>query len=562
MKIFNLIPTLLTTVIVLTSSFTPTQAASLNLVPNSSAEIPSGSPNAPIDWSTGNWGTNQTTFTYDNTKAQNGRKSLKVEMKTYRDGDAKWFFKPIKVTPQTRYSYSNYYQSAVSTQTVARFTNSDSTYTYQVLGQNPKSTVWKKTYYYITAPTNSTELTVYHLINKVGVLSTDNFTLSQISTPPPVIDPQNYSFEQASPLNINTPSSWQTGSWGTNNAQFSYPTTGHTGSKSAKIQITNYTDGDAKWYHDPIPVEAGKYYQYTDYYKSNIESQIIAALNNSDGSTNYVTLKKAPASANWAKFTDGVNMSANTQTVTFFHLIGAIGYLTIDDISLNKATPPKTAFDRALVSLNFDDGWSSIYNNGLPLLQKYNIPSTQYIISNNIGLPNYMTHEQIAELQAAGHEIGSHSLDHSDLTTLTNANLTNQLSSSKNYLTSLFGDIINFSLPYGAYNTSVTSEIKRYYRSSRTSDVGFNTLNNFDPYQIRIQYLTNQTTSEQVNAWVNQAITDKSWLVILYHQIDNSSSEFSTTPANLENNLSYIKNSGITAVTVNQALNELIPQVQ
>ncbi len=50
--------------------------------------------------------------------------------------------------------------------------------------------------------------------------------------------------------------------------------------------------------------------------------------------------------------------------MTVYHFIKQNGTLTTDNYSLKPYTPD--GFNRALVSLTFDDGYASTYDNGLP----------------------------------------------------------------------------------------------------------------------------------------------------------------------------------------------------
>jgi len=67
-----------------------------------------------------------------------------------------------------------------------------------------------------------------------------------------------------------------------------------------------------------------------------------------------------------------------------------------------------------MVSLVFDDGLSSIYEYAFPVLTQYGLTATVGIIANRVdsGDPDFMTEKQIAELEAAGWEVASHSLTH------------------------------------------------------------------------------------------------------------------------------------------------------
>jgi len=211
-----------------------------------------------------------------------------------------------------------------------------------------------------------------------------------------------------------------------------------------------------------------------------------------------------------------------------------------------------------MVSLTFDDGWSSIYTNGLPLLQKYGFVSTQYIISGKLNTANYMTTAMVQAFKNAGSEIGSHTVTHPDLTTLTSANLKTELSSSKTTLQKLFGTdtALDFASPYGRYNSAVITAIKQYYQSHRSTDVGFNSKDTFNPYNILVQNVDADTTPAQVAAWVAKAKADNTWLVLVYHEVTDSTNTdgYSVTPADLDAELANIKASGISVETMSQAL--------
>lgn len=49
--------------------------------------------------------------------------------------------------------------------------------------------------------------------------------------------------------------------------------------------------------------------------------------------------------------------------------------------------------------LTFDDGYESFYTNVLPILKKYNLKATVFMISENIGRENYLTEAQIEDIK-------------------------------------------------------------------------------------------------------------------------------------------------------------------
>lgn len=245
------------------------------------------------------------------------------------------------------------------------------------------------------------------------------------------------------------------------------------------------------------------------------------------------------------------------------HIIYSNGSLTTDDYTLSPYVPQK--FSRPIISLTFDDGYDSYATTASPLMAAYNYKSTAYIITSEIGdtEAGYMTLAQIKAAYAAGNEIGSHTVNHPDLTTLSSTKLMNELVNSKNYLqTNLGTTITDFAIPYGTYNATVTAAIKKYYQSSRTVDVGYNTPDNFDPYRIVVQNIDITTTQAQFQSWIDYAQQNNCWLVLVYHGVDNSGDQYSVSPQNLQSQLQYIHQNNLTVETMSQALKEVSSQIK
>jgi len=94
------------------------------------------------------------------------------------DGDAKWYFSDVEVTPGASYTFSNKYISTTLSTLTARYTDTGGNFTYVDLVSNlPASSTWITASQTFTIPTNMTKLTIFHLINSVGTLSIDDAEL-------------------------------------------------------------------------------------------------------------------------------------------------------------------------------------------------------------------------------------------------------------------------------------------------------------------------------------------------------------------------------------------------
>ena len=541
--------------------FTISNIKNGNLIPNNSLETGS---NLPNDWTSGGWGNNTASYTYLNS-GQSGMKSIETKITSYSDGDAKWYFTPQSVNPNTTYLFSDYFQSNIQSSLVLQEELSDGSIQYVYLLSLNQSQDWTRASVSFITPLNIKRVTVFHLIQDVGFLITDSFSLTQAITTPSVsiTNPGNNQMlsgnsmfqatATANPINVqflidnkivgvpvtqspyginwdstqvdngthiltaqatysedkivkskpitltisNTnpksgnyiansslelaasltlPYDWSVESWGVNNPQYSYTSKAHTGSHAVRIDMKSYTYGDAKWIFNPITsLTPNGSYKFTDYYESNVDTYVVAQFDLTDGTTIYQTLGTASPNPTYNAFSAEFNVPTNIKDVTVFHVIQNIGYLVTDDYTLVSYAPVPLA--RGLVSITMDDGWSSQYANALPILQKYMMPSTAYIISGMAGNSGYMTLAKMKALQNQGSEIASHTVSHPDLTTLSASQLTLELLQSQQTLQNNFAASINdFASPYGAYNSKVITEIKKYYASHRSTDTGYNNL--------------------------------------------------------------------------------------
>lgn len=69
------------------------------------------------------------------------------------------------------------------------------------------------------------------------------------------------------------------------------------------------------------------------------------------------------------------------------------------------------------VAVTFDDGYRDNYTYAFPILKKYNLPATIFIIVNEVDLPDRLTWEEIKVMRDSGLiTFGSHALDAQPLT--------------------------------------------------------------------------------------------------------------------------------------------------
>ncbi|HEX5456696.1 MAG TPA: polysaccharide deacetylase family protein [Candidatus Saccharimonadales bacterium] len=228
---------------------------------------------------------------------------------------------------------------------------------------------------------------------------------------------------------------------------------------------------------------------------------------------------------------------------------------------------PPELFKEPLISVTFDDGWESVYTVAAPLLQKYGIHTTQYIISSTYKQKNYLSQSQIDSLLASGHEIGCHTVTHPDLTSLSDSDLWQELNGCKTTLEKEYHIVpLDFASPYGRFNKRTISEIKKVFVTHRNTEGDFidgidnydiNLKQTFDRYNIISITVRRDTPISQLKQVVDYTVKHKGWLVFDYHQVDEGSSVYGLDKKSLGKQLAYLSSTPVKIVTIQQVLNTL-----
>lgn len=533
-----------------------------NLISNPGMETLDSNGSDPAYWFQDQWGDNTATFSYEN-NGYNSSHSLKVSMTDRTNGDAKWYFAPVTVQPDTDYVFSDYYMSNKPAKIVVMSLDAQGNPTYFDIGRKiPASASWKKATYSFHTPADSRSVSVLHLINrKNSWLQIDDASL-QTLVPSPVEDNiPNNSMETVSPSDPNMPNEWSHSDWGTSTPIYEYLNEGYDGSHSVKVTMTNYESGDAKWVYTPQPLTPGKDYKFTAWYKTNTIPHVVAQYIKNDGSEDFFGLPDPePTGTDWQQYSDVFPVPNGVKAVSLFFFLSNDGWVQTDDYHIMPYT--YTGFDKGRVTLTFDDGFENNITTVLPVLDKYGMKvtycySTQYLE----GQPSQEA--SVKKIASDGHETCSHTVTHADLTQLSTTDLDYELSHSKEYLASLTKQpITDFLSPYGAYNAAVNNEIAKYYQAHRTTDEGFNSKDNFNPYRLRVQNMQTTTTLAQFQSWVNKAKADHTWLILVYHVVDsNDLTQFDTYKKDFDAQMQWLANSGVSIEPMNQTLTELKAQL-
>ena len=133
-----------------------------------------------------------------------------------------------------------------------------------------------------------------------------------------------------------------------------------------------------------------------------------------------------------------------------------VGEATADGYTVSRR---KLEADLALVgapggaiscAVTFDDGRAGTFVHALPALLESQIPATLFAISGFLGRPGFMEPWMLRVWHAAGLRVGSHSVTHRPLPSLSQRDARRELSDSKARLEDILGaPVADFALPGG-----------------------------------------------------------------------------------------------------------------
>jgi peptidoglycan/xylan/chitin deacetylase (PgdA/CDA1 family) len=149
------------------------------------------------------------------------------------------------------------------------------------------------------------------------------------------------------------------------------------------------------------------------------------------------------------------------------------GFGTVTFANLRAALQGSARLPPKPVVLTFDDGldcdWDAFSD-----LEASGMKGVFFVVSGTLDRPGRLTTDQARRLAGAGMEIGSHSVTHPDLRTLSGLDREREIAESKQDLEALTGQpVLAFAYPGGAYDEGCFAILERAgYSFARTTAQG------------------------------------------------------------------------------------------
>lgn len=181
---------------------------------------------------------------------------------------------------------------------------------------------------------------------------------------------------------------------------------------------------------------------------------------------------------------------------------------------------------KPMITFRFDDGFEHDFTNAFPAMKSRGIRGSFYPITGRMNTAGYVTSEQIKEMARAGNEIGSHTHDHANMTTLSDEDILNELIVSKTLIEEATEkEVYSITPPNHGYDERIDRLCHGVYEFVSIRPEGHSASQSMQHYT---RYGTQRNTTTQtiskrsaelLKSFVDEAIEKKVWLIMHTHKI-------------------------------------------
>ena len=186
------------------------------------------------------------------------------------------------------------------------------------------------------------------------------------------------------------------------------------------------------------------------------------------------------------------------------------GYTFISFQELNDANNGKIELPEKTILISMDDGYYSNYEYIFPIIKKYNVKISIFIVTDKIGKEidgkKYLSWEQCKEMQDSGLvEIFSHSKRHVFYDKLPVRMICDDVVESYKIIEENLGrkNLKVFAYPYGAYTKETVWTLKLNGIDMQVYDIGMNYANNFNNDYIKRINIPCEMTGKEIIEEIN-----------------------------------------------------------
>lgn len=227
-----------------------------------------------------------------------------------------------------------------------------------------------------------------------------------------------------------------------------------------------------------------------------------------------------------------------------------VARLDIPDQIVNPSDSDFTG--QAMVTFSYDDGINNNHTLALPLHEKYGVPCTFNIIAGRAIDPSFhwgfFNRFRIRDCHRRKVDIGAHSYYHdAGLPTKSDSAVHFEFYETNKYLKSVIGeDVQTVAMPFSQYDERVKAIARQYYKAVRVGNGTMPTYPPTDVFQLNTGIaLENTTTFAAIKTAIDNAVTNKRWIIIMLHSIEHTvTGTYENSTALLEQVLQYVTGLG------------------
>lgn len=225
--------------------------------------------------------------------------------------------------------------------------------------------------------------------------------------------------------------------------------------------------------------------------------------------------------------------------------------VTLGEISTYSASP--------MCSIWFDDGWKTTYTDAFPVMREKGFKGVLSVVSSYVGCPDFCSEADLNDMYANGWDFTNHTDDHRNLSEISAEEAEEEITSCFDYLVShgytrAAGNVVP---PYCEVTDETDKVISRLALTSRVCYSKYNILPITDPYHLGFREVFSDTSPETAMQWIDEAIENDLWLVLLFHSIESPSDESTKySRENFKKIIDYLdqKRSEVSVVTLSEIL--------
>jgi len=248
-------------------------------------------------------------------------------------------------------------------------------------------------------------------------------------------------------------------------------------------------------------------------------------------------------------------------------MIEAIGSVNTATLNFDEIRVAHSALTNGAIMINFDGCHDSDFIYAKPKLDEYGYRAVAYVVGNQIGQSGRLTIAQMKAMQDVGWDISCQSWTHADFTTLTEAQMMQEVVSLKQYLSKngFASGARFFAYPYGVANETAFNVVLKHHLIGRGAgafgvNLGMSNVPLFAPAYLQCASVINTTSTADLQTWIANVKATKSLGCILFHRLVTAApTEYQYLTTNFNTFVDAVAAAGVPVITMSDLVDKYLP---